>query len=251
RLQWAGHPIDAENRKCLAVTPRRHKRSRITALAALTILAVSACGSNMHPGAAAVVDDTTISQGKVDDLVLAACDFTRLQRLKQGGAQPSLSVSGLRSNITGSLISYAVAHKAADHLHLSISDSKVGQLMQAQKLPKGLSTSDHELLKEFFTANTRSQVQQAVIAEHLKDPSVTSDANVQLSDAQAAADYMKKFTKKQDVVVNPSYGTWSGTSIDSSSGSLSSPVSSAAKAWAQADGSMQPGPNTPSSQTCG
>ncbi len=236
--------------------PRRgdvssHRRGYgVIALAAVALLTVSGCGANLHPGVAATVNGSAISQSQVDDLVGAACSYIEINN--QATAQPTtLAVSDLRSTILGSLISSNLVGKAADDLGLTILPKTVQQLDNTV-LPEGLRDSDTDLLTEFFHNAAQAQIDQATIGAHLKDPSVTDSSQVTTADTQGSVDFMTKFLKAQDVTVNPAYGSWDGGRVSSTSGSLSDSVSEVAKAADARTASGQSDVSSlPASQVCG
>jgi hypothetical protein len=202
----------------------KHKR-RFAGLAAVLVVVLTGCGANFHPGEAAIVDGTGISSGSVDDLVLAACDYSKQGRVSQGGAVPTQSMARLRFSITQALIQFILNDKAARQLGVTVSDAKIAAVAGAATMPRGVSASTRKLLTTFFHESARAQLQQAVIGAHLRDPKITTADAVTQDDLKAAAPYLKKFAAKQHVVVDPSYGRWNGTALVAASGSLSVPVS--------------------------
>jgi len=81
---------------------------------------VAVAGCTFHPGSAAVVNGSTISQGTIDGLVTAGCGFFQAQRLEQGGATPDKSTAWLRNVFTESLIVSMIVDKAANDLNLTV-----------------------------------------------------------------------------------------------------------------------------------
>jgi SurA-like N-terminal domain len=211
------------------VTSRRRLR-HLAGLAVVGALIVSGC--TFHPGSAAVVNGNSISQSKVDDLVLAACSFEKGLRVKGGETTPGTSVAVLREAILQALISFQITDRAATELKLTVSPAVVAKAAKNNPtIPANVDAHDRELLTTFFNESSREQVQEAVIGAHLKDPSVTTADRVTGADVSGAAKYLATFTKKQSVVVNPAFGTWRGGTLATSDGSLSVPVSPAAKKW--------------------
>lgn len=224
------------------------RRRRGAALAVVVGLALSGCGTQFHPGQAAIVDGDAISASHVDDLVLAACDYSEQVRVEQGGAEPTQSMASLRFGLMQALIQFDITDEAARQLGLSVSDAKIAEVASTSTMPPGLSSSSESLLKQFFSDSAKAQLQQAVIGAHLRDPKVTTADSVNQSDVQAAAPYLKKFAAKQDVIVDPSFGRWNGTTLVSASGSLSDPVSTTPPA---VGGPSPAVADLPPSQVCG
>lgn len=114
------------------MTPRRLATGRRCLVAgALATLLLTGCGTGIRPGAAAVVNGHVISQDEVDELVLAACDYSKAVRLEQGGAEPAQSMADLRSRLALALIQFEITNAAAAQLGLSVSEAKIGQLTSA------------------------------------------------------------------------------------------------------------------------
>lgn len=223
---------------------RRASSRRYLVSSAAAVLMLAGCGTNFHPGAAAVVNDHAISESEVDNLVLAACEYSKEVRLEQGGAEPGQSMASLRSSLAAALIRFEITDEAATQLGLSVSDAKIAELTAANQIPPGLSETTRELLEGFFLDASRAQLQQAVVGAHLSDPQVTTADHITSADSDAATQYLNHFAAKQDVTVNPSYGSWDGSALVHGSGSLSDPVSTTATAAA-------PVADLPPSQVCG
>jgi hypothetical protein len=226
----------------------------VAALAVVGVLAVTGCDA--HPGSAAVINGSSISQSKVDNLVLAACDFTKVGRVQSGGTTPGQSMANLRHVILQDLITFEIAGEAAAHLHLTVSQAKIGEATANQSIPQSLSSSEREQLQQFFRASSVAQLQQAVIGAHLNDPTVTNADSVTNNNVaklvSQAQKYLQTFTAKQDIVVNPQYGAWNGHTLVDASGSLSKPASQAALRWITLRRSASSSvAELPPSQVCG
>jgi hypothetical protein len=214
------------------------------------VFAVSGC--SFHPGSAAVVDGQSISQGDLDNLVMAACDFSKVRRLQAQGTAPATAMAYLRRIFLQDEISFIITAKAAQQLHLTITPASIANVTSGETIPAGLSSQDHDLLTMFFTDSARSQLQQATIGAHLSNPSVTDSSHVTPTDLRAAQKYMTAFTARQHVSINPAYGNWSGQRLGNAIDSLSVPVSHDAKHWAtlrKNDASGVKG--LPAGQVCG
>lgn len=84
-------------------------RSVVLVLAGLTL---AACG-NVHPGAAAVIDDHTISMKTLDETAKFYC-VDNLLAAKQNGAEPSGDNSEIRRQAVTTLAALVVARELAD-----------------------------------------------------------------------------------------------------------------------------------------
>ena len=202
-----------------------------------------------------MVNGSNISQSTVDDLVKAGCGFFEASRAETGGGEPT-STAFLRNLFTQSLISFKIIDKAADQMNLTVSKAQIADKGSGQTIPKGLQGEDRERLQNFFMLSTRSDLQRAVIGAHLKDPSVTNADHVTQSQIEDSTKFLKAFTLKQDVSVNPAYGTWSEGELLNTDGSLSAAQSPAAKKWLNlreqtSNGSSDGVAGLPPSQVCG
>lgn len=232
----------------------RKKRHGIAVAAFVGALVVSGC--TFHPGQAAVVNGTGISEDTVDDLVQAGCSFFEAQRKQTPGGEPDTSTSYLRHLFTLNLISFAIIDKAATELHLTVSPAVIAKITAGQALPNALQGADRDRLQSFFEMSTRSDLQQAVIGAHLKDPTVMNADHVQPTQINDSRAYLRAFTVQQKVSVNPSYGTWSHGQLFDTDGSLSAAASPAARRWLtfRAENTDGGGTNVdqlPASQVCG
>lgn len=224
-------------------------KRRFGAVAALVVFAVTGCGTSFHPGQAVVINGQGVSASSIDDLVLAACDYSKQVRLAQGGAEPTQSMASLRSSLTQALIQFAITNKAATQLGLTVSGAKIAALSGSSTMPPGISPSSRSVLTDFFADSAKAQLQQAVIGAHLRDRKVTTADAVTQDDLKAATPYLNKFAAKQHVVVDPSYGKWNGTALVAASGSLSDRVSAVSTpSTADPASSVK---NLPPSQVCG
>lgn len=229
---------------------RRPSRRSPIAVSALLGFVLAGCGTDFHPGAAAVVNGHVISESRVDDLVLAACEYSRAVRLDQGGAEPTQSMAVLRSSLAEALINFELTDEAATRLGLKVSDASIAELTSANSMPPGLSSKARDILSGFFYDASRAQLQQAVLGAHLRDPQITMTDDVTAEDIDTAAPYLERFADRQDVSVDPSYGSWDGHALVTSSGSLSDPVSTTPTPDPSATGAESVA-DLPPSQVCG
>lgn len=238
----------------------RFRRNRwLTAAAGVAVGAVVTSGCTFHPGQAAVVNGHEISQGSVDDLVLAGCDFFKAQRASGPGAggSPGTSVAYLRHLFTSNLISFQLVNAAAEQFHVTVSEAVIAQRNSAPAFPPGMDSESRDRLAGFFRSSTILSLQEAVIGAHLADPSVTSAADVTadlIPDGQAYV--VQKFAPSQAVTVNPAYGSWSHGRLHATDGSLSAGQSTSARRWlsiraANLDSQGSNVDSLPPSQVCG
>ena len=227
---------------------------RISGFAVAAALALTSCGTDLNPGTAATVGDESISQGTVDDLVEAACEYTEAIRKEQGsGTEPTQAVANLRTSVTRQLIQGEVTQAAMGELGLSVNESTVSGIASGSQFPEGLATDQEELLQDFFEDQSRTLLGQAVVGAHLRDESITiGDDSLGQEDVDASRKYLADYAEKLGVDVNPAYGQWEDGDVVIASGSLSEPVSDEAKAaFTGLTGQGADISGLPASQVCG
>ncbi|MBA2559326.1 MAG: SurA N-terminal domain-containing protein [Propionibacteriales bacterium] len=218
---------------------------------ALGLSAVSGCGTRLTPGVAATINETTISQDRVDSVVQAACEYTAANAAAGGQAGAPVSLANLRSTITQALIQFAVTDEAATAMGLSVSEAAISAGAEQNTIPESLDDDADHTLKGFFEEFARSSAQGQLIGAHLSDPSITTFDEVTADKSAQASSYLKTFVAKQDITVNPAYGRWTGSAVVGGSGSLSDPVSDIAKASQAAASDPQASTSDlPASQVC-
>jgi hypothetical protein len=186
------------------------------------VLALSGCSAGFHPGNAAAVDGTTISESSVDDVMDAACAYTE-DFAKQNAQVQKLDRVEYRGVFLTGMIQAAITDEIATSQGLTVSDAQVEStaVTSVNSIPDSLSDSETDALTQYFEDQARSSIQQALIGKHADDPSITNGSQLTSDEISADKPHMTTYFKEADVDVNPSYGTWNGTSIDSGTGSLS------------------------------
>jgi len=214
---------------------------------------MSGCGTGLHPGLAASVNGTPITEATIDDLLEAVCGFNEIERKNQGGTEPIQSVQTLRASLVESLVIVEITDQAAEERGVTVSPALIEKTAAGTPIPDELPDDQEELLREFLEHRTEQTLQQGVIGASLEDPSVTTAEGIKQSDVSAANSYLLDYAQKQDVEVSPRYGTWDGDRLEFGTGSLSDPVSTTAPPT-PLPGQPPPTEATstpPSSQRCG
>jgi hypothetical protein len=195
------------------------------AAAAVGVLALSSCDSQIHPGAAAVVDGTRIEQDQIDDTATALCSVIVANPSSRQSALPTFA--DLRSSLTGFQIQVVAADAVAEAEGLTIYPADVEKLAAQFTLPP-LSDSDTEVITTYVDDLARFYVTIATINAHAADSGVTDSAGQDVSpnNPPPVPDALTERLKNGDVSVNPMYGVWDGTNVTAGSGSLSALVSS-------------------------
>jgi len=231
----------------------RRPRALGAAAACIAALSMSGCGTELHPGLAASVNGTPITEATIDDLLEAVCAFNEIERKKQGGTEPSQSIQTLRSSLVESLVIVEITDQAAEERGVTVSDALIDKNAAGTAVPSELPDDQEELLREFLQNRTEQALQQGVIGANLEDPSVTTADNIRQSDVSAANSYLLDYANKQDVEIAPRYGSWDGQRLEFGTGSLSDPVSTTAQPTPVPGQppSTEETPTPPASQRCG
>lgn len=198
------------------------RRMAMVVLVGATGLVLSACTADIHPGSAAVVDGTSISESRINTLVTAGCAYETEMGKIDPQTYPVLSISSLRANFVNVLIRNQLARDAAAKIGgLRVSQDQVMKFAAGNTIPPDLAEPEKSQIKDFFMESAETDLLVALIGAHLKDDTVTDASNVQQADLDAGQKYLTTYAKTADVSVNPSLGTWNGTTLEPGSGSLS------------------------------
>lgn len=223
----------------------RARIAKMSALVAGAALALSGCG--LHPGAAAVVGDTTISGAEVDDAAAALCSANITGAKAQGQPKPDLAARGARQAALQLLVDTELSHQFGEEKGVDPEPSKVSAALAQNKqtldlLPESRKPAFEDLLRSY----AEGQLMLIQIGRQ-------SLANPDADDNAALAEGTKlrnKWAGSVDVEVDPRYGTWAKGTLTPASGSLSVPVSQRAVAGANADPAANWVAALPTSQKC-
>ena len=181
-------------------------RTKVTLLAAVAVLVLGGCADSAHPGDAAVVGDTAISMGKLDDTV------REVSAVQGEPIQPRTALQFM--------VNAELASQVAEKRTVEVTDAEVGAVM-AQVLPdpelRGKFQSN-PVADEFVRSFARGQLALIKIG----GASGVDDPNAQEA-AQKGAQIVTDASNSIGVSVNPRFGKWSGDQIAAQSGSLSTP----------------------------
>lgn len=185
-------------------------------VAAAVALVLAGCGS-VHPGAAAVVGDTSISMGQADDVAYVYCRLTVLS--SQPGAAP-ISNADVRRQAVSDLAFGVVARDLAKIEDAEPSPSTY-ELTPAQRTEIAKRFPAGEL-DQVVDAITDSQ-QTIAIAQQLGAKSAGADAG---AEAQQSAGFkqLQEDLARRDVDFDPRFGIGRDGQQKATSGSLSVPV---------------------------
>ena len=196
-------------------------RAAVLVLAGLTL---AACG-NVHPGAAAVVDDQTISMKSLDKSAKALCTIA----LANPQRTAAISNADIRRQAVSTLVSLVVARKLADKEGITpkpadyeLTNDQEGQVAKAFPKEKNLGE-----VTKLIEQDRELQTISLAMGQKVTGQVPTPDNAAQLG-AAGQAEITKAF-KDNDVEFAPRFGL-SNTSakVITSTGSLS--VTKAAEA---------------------
>jgi len=188
---------------------------RVLAAAAVALL-LAGCGS-VHPGAAAVVDDTTIPMSEADDVASVYC----LLALVSAPEGAPVNNADVRRQAVTDLVVGVVARDMADKANVTPNASDY-EITPEQRREIAQSVADDELdaVVEAINASQHTfAIAELLAAERSGDPDAEAqqlrDEGIQLIQAEVA---------RRDVRFDPRFGIAGDGTQKASTGSLSVPV---------------------------
>ena len=185
-------------------------------VAAAVALLLAGCGS-IHPGAAAVVDDTTISMSQADDVAVVYCQLA----LASAPAGTPISNADVRRQAVTDLVVGVVAREMADKANVSPNASDY-EITPAQRKEIAQSVSDAELdpVIDAINASQRTfAIAELLGGQQNSNPDADAEQlrqeGLQLIQAEVA---------RRDVRFDPRFGIAGDGTQKAATGSLSVPV---------------------------
>jgi len=188
-----------------------HRRRRRTALLLTATIAaaaplLTACGSDAHPGAAAVVGGQRITVAQLENRVTEVRDAQRAAVTDEAQYAQAIAKTGtLTRDVLHGMVLDRVLHRAAEDAHVSVTRKEVQQLRAGLEEQaggsKGLETAwlqQYGIAPERLDESLRLQLEAQKLAAKLGTD--TSDP--------AFWGALTKASKELDVDLNPRYGTW-------------------------------------------
>jgi hypothetical protein len=220
---------------------------RAVAAAVASTVLVAGCGGS-HPGAAAVLDGYRIPMEAVDEQAAALCAVGPALVM---GAGEGEKVEGrtFRSIVVGVQVQLRQAELAAEELGLDVPSTQASaeDLASIGVPVEDLSQAEIDALLDFYDDNTRTRALSNAIAERLSEDSGAQD--------QALVDETVAFLEAQvdEVEIDPRLGLDAELDDTLSGGSVSVPVSEAARAPSAEDpvGLQSFVSGLPAEQSCG
>jgi hypothetical protein len=221
----------------------------VSALVAAGALALSLAGCSTHPGDAATVGSTSIGTAHLDDVASAICSA---QAQNQQAGQPQVQSS--RSNrelALGLLIDSQLSADYGDAEGLRPSQEQLNRAMASRaQLLASVPEKHREVLRTTLTDLDKSQLTMAEAGRRALEKAGSKNITAQTAipaGIKVRNDWVKKHV---DVTVDPRFGTFSNGNLKAKSGSLSSPVSSQARAGAKTQPSSAWLASLPATQKC-
>jgi len=174
-------------------------RAAVLVLAGLTL---AACG-NVHPGAAAVVDDQTISMKTLDKTAEAYCTLTLASAKSQGATVPGNA--DVRRQTVTTLVSLVVARKLAKQEDVTPQPTEYELTTQQEdQISKAFPDDDADELKKLIEKGQELSAISVALGEKSTGQARTADNVSQLA-AAGQAEITKAF-KANDVEFAPRFG---------------------------------------------
>jgi hypothetical protein len=220
------------------------RRWRTAAVAVVAVTTLAGCG--VSPGTAAVVESTTISHDRVDDVALAVCSANLAGARASGQPVPTLATRGAREVAVQILVETELSQQFGAHEGVSASPQEVSQAVAQNEA--GIAALPEERREDFREA-LREYAEGQLILIEIGRRSLGSD----VPDDQAIAEGSRlraEFVETLDVEVDPRYGRFDEGTFRRGGSSLSVPASREALAGSKAqpdDGFVSA---LPASQQC-
>ncbi len=186
----------------------RRRRTALLLTAALVAAAplLSACGSDAHPGAAAVVGDQRITVAQLEGRVGEVREAQRAAVPDDEQYQQVVARTGtLTRDTLHSMVLDRVLHRAAEDAGVSVSRKEVQHMRTGlERQAGGAQELETVWLQQYgvppvrLDENLRLQLEAQKLAEHLG----TDTSRPEFWKALSAA------SEKLDVDLNPRYGSW-------------------------------------------
>ncbi|HET6625218.1 MAG TPA: hypothetical protein VFG63_02410 [Nocardioidaceae bacterium] len=233
----------------MSVRPTRlGRKTKLSALAAAAVVALSGCGA-LHPGAAAVVGSTTISHDAVDGLAAALCT-ANVKGAEAGGQATQFSTRSNREGALQVLLESRLSHLFGEKRDVEANRQTVSQALAQnetviQALPEDESADYRQALKDYAEG-------QLMLVE-IGRKSLQDQGKTGVTEDQALAEGHKlrnKFAKSLDVEIDPRYGNFSDGTLKSGGTSLSVAESDDARAGEKAEPAADFVSGLPASQRC-
>jgi hypothetical protein len=227
---------------------RSGRKAAVSVLVTAALVALSGCGA-VHPGAAAVVDSTTISHDTVDGLAQALCTANVAGAEAAGQAQ-KFTTRGTREGALQVLLDARISQLFGEAENVQPSQQMVSQALdQNRDLIEALPEDERDAYRDALKEYAEGQLMLVEIGR----TSLEEQGAAEVPDDQAIAEGQRlrgEFVQTIDVEVDPRYGSFTDDTLQAGGSALSVAQSERARAGDQA----QPGSDfvdgLPISQRC-
>lgn len=203
------------------------RRWRLAAVAAVAATALAGCG--LTPGTAAVVESSTISHDRVDDVAVAVCSANLASAEASGQPAPSLATRGAREIALQILLETEIWHQFGEHEGVEANQQQVSEAVAQNET--GIALLPKAQQEDFRTALRDYTEGQFILVEAGRQ-ALGPDAGIEESAAKGG-ELLGEFVQTLDVEVDPRYGRFEDGQFKRGGTSLSVPASREARAGAK------------------
>lgn len=226
----------------------RSRFTKVAALAAAAAFVLSGCG--VHPGAAAVVGDTVITDKQVDAVAEGLCSANVRGAAANGQPAQDLASRGARQGALQVLLDSELSRQLGEQQGVEPDQEQVSAALARNEqglrmLPEDQRPAFRDALKKYAEGQLMLIEAGRKSLEQKGQSSPTDDAALAEGNRLRAA-----YAKRIDIEVDPRYGTYSDGNLHPDSGSLSLAVSPRAFDGQSSDPSAAWVSALPASQKC-
>lgn len=224
------------------------KPARLALVVASAAMFLTGCG--MHPGAAIVAGDETISDQEVDDAAAALCASTVSSAEAQGQPRPELAARGARQAAVQLLLDSELSRQFGEAQGIEADQQEVSAaLAQNAQGIEAIPPAQREDFRELFRGFQEGQL----ILDEAGRASLAAQGNAEPQQEEISTEGIRlrdEWAADLDVEVDPRYGEYADGTVTPVSGSLSIPVSERAAQGANAEPPTEWTAGLPASQKC-
>lgn len=218
-------------------------------MAAAAVVALAGCAS-LHPGAAAVVDSSTISHSEVDDVTMALCSANIAGAEAQGEPAPKLATRGARQGALQVLLESELSRQFGEEMDVEADERLLSQALAQNEQNVALLPENQ---RDDFRSALRKYAGGLLILTEIGRQSLADQGQNEVPDDQAIAEGQRlrgEFVGTIEIEVDPRYGTFAEGTFETGGSALSVPASDDGLAGAKADPGTGFVAALPASQRC-
>jgi hypothetical protein len=187
---------------------RRGRRPLVLTGLALTGLVLTGCGSSLgiHPGAAAVVGDRSVSMSKIDDTATLFCRayVAQSQQSQQGQSGP-LPMGSFRSYAAASLSKRLLGQELADQYAVQPAAGYQAQVSQYEQALASSPADQRDAVVQVAAADAYLQNVQIAIGQQLTGNEGQSSADLKAALARGKV-ATQDWLNDHDAFIDPVFG---------------------------------------------